>query len=53
LKEQTVVALTGIVSATSFGAYCVYMGHNSTIISSVFLAIGTIVGYMFGKGKAT
>lgn len=47
--SERVVALLLAVMAVLFGGFCVYMGHNSTIISSVFGLIGIIIGYVYGK----
>jgi len=44
LKELYIASLI-----VGFGVYCVSQGHNSTIILSVFSALGAIGGYMFAK----
>lgn len=41
------IVLAGI--AAGFGAYALYLGHNTTIIASVFGFLGVIGGYIYGK----
>lgn len=46
-KALCLLILAAIIA--TFGGYCVHEGHNSTIILSVFTALGVIGGYIYGK----
>ena len=46
MKWELIYLATLVVG---FGAFCVAMGHNSTVILSVFTAVGVIAGYVYGK----
>ena len=35
--------------AVLFAAWALYLGHNSVIIGALFLLLGTIAGYIYGK----
>ncbi len=37
----------------SFGAFALYLGHNSVVISSVFASVGGIAGYLVGQKVST
>ena len=47
--ELLVLAGLGV----GFGVYCIYEGHNSTVISSVFGLLGLVGGYIIGKKTTT
>jgi len=49
LQFKVICLLLLAAMVVGFGAYCVSQGHNSTIILSVFTAIGVIAGYIYGK----
>jgi len=47
------LALLGLgVSASAFGAYALYLGHDGVVIGAVFSFLGTIAGYIIGKKEA-
>ena len=37
--------------ATAFGAYALYLGHNSVVISSVFFLLGSLLGIEIGHRR--
>jgi len=41
------ISIAGMI--TGFGCFCVYMGHNTTVTSGVFVGLGLIAGYIVGK----
>ncbi len=41
------VVLAGL--GTGFGAYALYLGHNSVLVGGVFTFLGLIAGYVVGK----
>jgi len=49
LQFKAICLLILAAMVVGFGAYCVSNGHNSTIILSVFTALGVIGGYIYGK----
>lgn len=50
-KTAAAVALAGM--AVGFGAFAMYLGYDSVLISSVFGFLGLIGGYIFGKTTET
>lgn len=54
MNKWKILGLTYLASlGTGFGAYCIYLGHNSVVIAGVFGAIGTVAGYIVGKATNT
>ena len=49
MKDTSIWATVCIAAmAMLFGAYALYLGHNSVIIASVIGFLGTMAGYIYG-----
>lgn len=49
MKGKFIVALVGIIAVTSIVTVCIFNGIDGYIVASGIGAIGTLVGYCFGK----
>ena len=50
MDKNTLWAMVCIaVMGTLFGAYALYLGHDSVIIGALLGFLGTIAGYIYGK----
>lgn len=50
MDKNTLWAMVCISAmAVLFGAYCLYLGHDTVSIASVLGFLGTIVGYIYGR----
>ena len=49
MEKNTLWALVVIAGmAMLFGAYALYLGHDSVIIATILGFLGTIAGYIYG-----
>lgn len=50
MEDKHIVAVTGLLCVTAIGCVCVAMGMDGALVGTLCTLVGTITGYVFGKG---
>lgn len=50
VTDNTALIVVALLSV-GFGLGCVFAGHNSTVISSVFFILGIVIDRIYGEVK--
>jgi len=50
MEDKHIVAVVGIGAVTAIGCTCIAMGQDGVLVGTLCTLIGTIIGFVFGKG---